>query len=94
MEHEDCPRNYLTGSSKAMEAGTALDLVIELHGLGVGVDFIVSDDDSTMRAHLHHLGTIKNAKLPVNIPQPSFLCDPFHRIKGGDERCLRPCVAK
>ena len=26
QEHEDCPRNYLTGSSKVMEATAALDL--------------------------------------------------------------------
>ena len=81
MDHEDCVRNYRTGSSKAMEASAALDMINKLHLKGVGVEFIVSDDDSTMRAHLTHLGTVKNGKLPLDVRQPSFLCDPSHRIK-------------
>ena len=81
MEHDDCPHNYRTGSSKAMEASAALDMILELHRLGIAVEFIVSDDDSTMRAHLHHVGTIKNGKLPIYVFAPSFLCDPSHRIK-------------
>ena len=81
MEHEDCPRNYLTGSSKAMEANSALDIILELHKKGVLVEYIVSDDDSTMRAHLKHEGTSKNAALPKDVHQPIFLCDPSHRIK-------------
>ena len=81
MEHDDCARNYLTGLSKAMEASAALDMVIALHHLGIGIEFIVSDDDSTMCAHLRWIGTEKNAKLPLNVYQPSFLCDPSHRIK-------------
>ena len=72
MEHEDCPRNYKIGSSKAMEA-TA--------GIGVSIEYIVSDDDSTMRATLRHIGTHKNGKLPLHISEPTFLCDPSHRIK-------------
>jgi hypothetical protein len=78
QDHEDCPRNYQTGSSKAMEATAALDLVLELHKLGIGVEFIVSDDDSTMRAHLQHIGTHAGGLLHLNVPQPSFLCDLFH----------------
>jgi len=78
QEHEDCPRNYRTGSSKAMEATAALDLIFELHALVVGVEFIVSDDDSTMRAHLSRIGTHKNGMLPVDVHQPIFLCDPSH----------------
>ena len=81
MEHEDCPRNYLTGSSKAMEASAALEIVSDLHKKEVLVENIVSDDDSTMRAHLKHEDTAKNAKLPKDVHQPIFLCDPSHRIK-------------
>ena len=32
------PRNYLAGSSKIMEPSAALDLIIELYGLGVGIE--------------------------------------------------------
>ena len=59
MEHEDCPRNYLTGSSKAMEVSAALEIILELDKKGVSVESIVSDDDSTMRAHLKHEDTEK-----------------------------------
>ena len=81
QDHEDCPRNYLTGSSKAMEASAALDLYLQLAGKGIGIEHIVSDDDSTMRAHLSHIGTHKHGMLPLHINQPVFLCDPSHRIK-------------
>ena len=81
MDHDNCPRNYLTGSSKAMEASAALELLLQLHDLGVEIEFIVSDDDSTMRAHLKHIGTHKHGKLPLHIIEPLFLCDPSHRIK-------------
>ena len=80
MEHEDCVRNYRTGSSKAMEATAALELILDLHSKRVGVEFIVSDDDSTMRAHLRHIGSDKG-KLPLDVAEPTFLCDPSHRIK-------------
>ena len=63
MEHDDCPCNYRTGSSKAMKASAALDMVVKLHDLGIGIEYIVSDDDSTMHAHLKHINTVKNAKL-------------------------------
>ena len=52
-----------------------------MHNKNIGVEFLVSDDDSTMRAHLQHVGTIKNGKLPLEVHQPKFLCDPSHRIK-------------
>ena len=81
MQHDDCPRNYQTGSNKAMEASAAFEMVNELHDQGIGVEFVVSDDDSTMRANLHHIGTHKNGKLPTLAHQPKFLCDPSHRIK-------------
>ena len=47
----------------------------------IRIEFVVSDDDSTMRANLHHIGTHKNGKLPILAHQPKFLCDPSHRIK-------------
>ena len=52
MDRGDCVRNYKTGSSKAMEASTALELIINLHERGISVQVIVLDDDSTIRAHL------------------------------------------
>ena len=64
-----------------MEASAALEIVLDLHKKGVSVENIVSDDDSTMRAHLKHEGTGKKAALPKDVHQPIFLCDPSHRIK-------------
>ena len=81
MEHEDCPRNYKTWSSKTIEATVTLELLLDLHGIGVSIQYIVSDDDSTMRATLQHIGTHKNGKLLLHISEPTFLCDPSHRIK-------------
>ena len=80
MEHKECVRNYRTGSSKAMEATAALKLILSLHSHAISVEFLVSDDDSTMRAHLRHIGMDKG-KLPLDVPAPTFLCDPSHRIK-------------
>ena len=53
------------------------------------VDVIVSDDDSTMRVFLKHTligvrGQVLNTpkgKLDEEIPEPSFLSDPPHRVK-------------
>ena len=64
-----------------MEASAALELLLQLYALGVEIEFIVSDDDSTMRAHLKHIGAHQKGKLPLHIPEPFFLCDPSHRIK-------------
>ena len=81
MDHEDYPWNYKTGSSKLIEVSATIELVLELHALVVGVDLIVSDDNSTMRAHLYHIDTVKNGKQPLDVPQPSFVCDPSHHIQ-------------
>ena len=81
MAHENCPRNFLTGSSKAMEASAAHQLLVELHDCGVVIEIIVSNDDSTMHATLQHIGTHKHGKLHLDIPVPKFLCDPSHQIK-------------
>ena len=64
-----------------MEASAALELLLQLWALGVEIEVIVSDDDSTMCAHLKHIGTHKNGKLPLHILMPYFLCDPSHRIR-------------
>ena len=53
------------------------------------VDIIVSNIDSTMRAVLKHpyIGVrgqvmkISKGKLDEEIPEPSFLADPFDRVK-------------
>ena len=42
---------------------------------------MLSDVDSKMRTHLNHPINNKIGKLPDNIPEPSFLVDPSHRIK-------------
>jgi len=70
INHEDCPRNYKTGSSKAMEASAALNMILKLYLLGVGVDFIYSKDDSTMHAHFHHFVTVPKVKLSIDVPEP------------------------
>ena len=49
----DCEHNYKIGSSKVMASSAALEIIDSLHGRGISVEFIVSDDDSKMRAHLH-----------------------------------------
>ena len=38
--HADCVRNYESGSSKAMEASAALDLILQLHNKNIGVEFL------------------------------------------------------
>ena len=81
IDHEDYPRKYKTGSSKAMEDSATLNMILELYILGVRVEYICSDDDSTMRAHLHHIGTVPKAKLPIDIPEPEFLYNASHCIK-------------
>ena len=57
-----------------------LELIVALSRQGIGVEFIVSDDDSTMQAHLTHIGSDKG-NLPLDVPEPTFLCDPSHWIK-------------
>ena len=81
IEHDSYICNYLTGLGKAMEASATFDLILGLHGLVIGIEHIVSDDDSTICTHHHHIGTVKNDNLLLHISQPSFLCDPSHFIK-------------
>ena len=79
----DYPLNYV-GSSKAMEATAALEMVIVIYNEHNGLIFvmdIISDDDSTMRAKVSHEYNNIHGKLPLHIPQPIFKADPSHRIK-------------
>ena len=64
-----------------MKAQVALELCVYLHddsGYNIFVEYIVSDDDSTMRSHLQYDG---KGKLPTHVPIPTFLADPSHRVK-------------
>ena len=82
-EEHGCRINY-EGSSGGMEAQVALELCITLHddsGYNIYVEYIVSDDDSTMRAHLQYEDDSAKGKLPTHIPVPTFLADPSHRVK-------------
>ena len=79
-EDHDCQINWEDGSG-GREAGVALELCISIHdhsNFDIFIEQIVSDDDSTMRAHLQHDG---KCKLPPHIPIPTFLTEPSHRIK-------------
>ena len=55
---------------------------------------VYSDDNSAMRAHLKHIGTHTGGKLPLDVSQPTFLCDPSHRVKGYDEGNLQTSFGK
>ena len=88
-EEHECPKNF-KGSSKSMEASAILNMVEDAYyNRFFIIDVIVSDDDSMMRAVLKHpsIGVrgqvLKTSKgeLDVQIPEPSFLADPSHRIK-------------
>jgi len=46
----------------------------------VSIEYIVSDDDITMRSHLTHATNNFHGKLSLHIPHPYFLADPSHRI--------------
>ena len=73
-----------------MEASAILKIVEDaLYNLFFIVDVIVSDDDSTMRYVLKNTlidvwGQVmktSKGKLDEEIPDPSFLADPYHRVK-------------
>ena len=78
-KHE-CIANY-TGSSKGMESFAIVEMVKMAPSHGFVVGWLVSDDDSTMRAHLHHARNHRDGKLPEWFLTPVFLADPSHRIK-------------
>ena len=73
-----------------MEASAILKVVEDaLYNSFFIIDIIVSDDDSTMRSVLKHPSkgargqVLKSSKgnLHEDIPDPSFLADPSHRVK-------------
>ena len=76
----NCVQNY-TGSSKGMEAHSALELVKEVwynsNGL-LRMGMLIADDDSTMKRYCSHG---KKGHLPKEIPPPIFKADPAHRVK-------------
>ena len=73
-----------------MEASVILKMVEDdfYNGFFI-IDVIVSDDERTMRAVLKHPSkgardqVLKSSKgkLHTDIPEPSFLADPYHRVK-------------
>ena len=75
--------NY-DGSSKGMEADAALHLYKTLfndNDKKVVLKVIVVDDDSFMNALLRHPDNNLKGKLSLEIPEPEWLTDPFHRTK-------------
>ena len=73
-----CWKNF-DQSAKAMEATTAAELVTRISEQFNGkarVGTVISDDDSTMRAHCSHKGGLSQ-----DIHEPTFLADPSHRCK-------------
>ena len=43
------------------------------------IDYLVSDNNNSLRSHLKHTGN--GIKFPEGVPKPNFLADPSHRIK-------------
>ena len=81
-----------------MEASAILKMVKDaFYNCFFIIYIIVSDDDSTMRAVLKHPSKgsrgqfLKSSKgkLHEDIPEPSFLADPSHRVKVVAKNLLR-----
>ena len=73
-----------------MEASTILKMVEDdFYNHFFIIDSIVSNDDRTMRAVLKHPSKGAQGRVPksskgkphTEIPEPSFLADPSHRVK-------------
>lgn len=86
---EDCCKNY-EGTSGAMESDGLLLISkkIEKEYAGsVYLDYIITDDDSTMKKYLTHPKKRPNGnvniggRLPLSIPEPKWFADPSHRTK-------------
>ena len=78
------PYNHCSGLNKEMEDSAALNMVVAIwfnSKNSIGVEYIVSDDDSTIYAHLHHPANNKIGRLPNDILKLSFLVDTSHIIK-------------
>ena len=73
-----------TGSSGAMESELVLKLTTKIFRESDGlvyVSYIVSNNDSTIQAHLQHKSSGPESKLDDDIHQPSFYADLSRRIK-------------
>ena len=88
-EEHECPNNF-EGSSKSMGDSAILKMVEDaFYNHFCIIDVIVSDDDSTMQYLLNHPSKVARGqvlkslkgKLHTEIPEPSFLADPSHRVK-------------
>ena len=83
LPQHKCNVNH-SGSSGSMESKLALcmvtDICRETNG-AANVGELVTDDDSTMRANLKHKTNNNKGKLDDNVPEPTFLADPGHRVK-------------
>ena len=88
-EGHNRPKKF-EGSSKSMEASAILKMVEDaFYNQFFVVDVIVSDNNGTMRAMLKNplIGVwvqvmkTPKGKLDEEIPEPSFLADPSHRVK-------------
>ena len=84
IRNHDCVRNY-ENSSKAMEADSCLELVefiFDTYNGSVFLEYIVSDDDTTMKAIVTHEGEgSTKGRLRILIPIPLWYADPTHRTK-------------
>ena len=83
-ENNTCVKNY-DGSSKGMEAFCCRTMLEEFYFKNKGfcyIKAIVSDDDSTMRAHCQHKSNSnKKGCLDESVPIPEWYADPTHRCK-------------
>ena len=81
----DCVQNYPTnGSSKSMEPLAILEIASKSPTQGFITHWIVSDDDTVMRAHLKHKKSFNKkdkGKLSLWIKESEFKADPGHRNK-------------
>ena len=79
-----CVKNY-EGSSKGMEGFCCRTILEEFYFKNKGVCYIkaiVSDDDSTMRAHCKRKSELKKKGcLDESVPIPDWYADPTHRCK-------------
>ena len=84
VRNHDCVKNW-NESSKKMESAAALCMVVSSPtDRGVVILWIISDDDSVMRAVCSYPepeNTKTKGKLPKYILQPIFKADPSHRVK-------------
>ena len=88
-EEHEYPNNF-EGNSKRMEASYILKVVEDaFHNRFFIVDIVPGDNDITVQAVLDHtlivvrVRVLKTSKVKLDeeIPEPSFLADPSHRVK-------------